>query len=42
MSNFFLQLGAEGITVLMYIVTIVAAVFAGMGLRKIKNRRTEQ
>lgn len=39
MSNFFLQLGAESVTVLMYIATITVAVFAGMALRKMKDKK---
>lgn len=40
MSNFFLQLGAEGITVLMYVAAIALGVFGGMALRKAKNKQT--
>ena len=39
MSNFFLQLGADAITVLMYIATIVIGVFAGIGLKKMATNK---
>lgn len=39
MSNFFLQLGAEAVTVVMYIATITLGVFAGMAIRKAKNKK---
>lgn len=40
MSNFFLQLGAEAITVIMYIATITLGIFAGMFIRKWRNKNT--
>ncbi len=39
MTNFFLQLGADGITAIMYIATIVIAVFIGMKLNKIVSNK---
>ena len=40
MSNFFLQLCAEAVTALMYIITITLGVFAGMAIRKSKNKKS--
>ena len=42
MSNFFLQLGAEGIRALMNIAIISIAVIIGVSLRKAKNQHTEE
>ena len=42
MSNFFLQLSAEGIRALMNIATILIAVSIGIALRKAKNQRTTE
>lgn len=39
MSNFFLQLAANGVKSLIYITTIVLAVSGGVALRKIKNKK---
>lgn len=39
MSSFFLQLGAEAITSLMFIATITLGVFVGMSIRKAKNKK---